>query len=349
VYGGMSDEWIRNLREHLSHDALFRYIEKNDWLNEVFDEGFRKAINEEEYYTTPQTAALMGLEDKDWTIRNLLNKYNLDEYVGMQKIKSRLVLDYIGVIKVKMMLFIMDKTDRKPLGIAEMLGQVASTYVSDGFTRHAQASDSTDLATNDDYSKLYMLAFHKKQLEQALKLTNHEKYYLEQKEVDSAAYYEELMSQMEVTKDSYIREIAALEEQIKTIKYQQLLSEQVDNIVKEQASKFSFKKIFKQEPSQDNRSEQINTGLSNQLEQLGEKIGHVKAKISDLEKKIEKMSEKATQDKELQAPQKGKLEEEILEINQNITNVEAKINDEKKNISGDSNMTLFLADDIDIE
>lgn len=347
----MYDELIHNVREHLSQDALFRYIEKNEWLDGLFDEEFRKSIHEEEYYTTPQTAALVGLEGKDWTIRNLLNKYSLDAYVGMQKIKSRLVLDYIGVIKVKMMLLIMEKTDRKPLAIAEMLGHVASTHVSDGYMqkRERESSTNTDATVTADYSKLYMLAFHKRQLEQDLKLMHNEKNYLEYKESDITTHYEVFSDQMKDTKDSYIREIASLEEQIRTVKHQQLLSEHISHLSKEQANKFSFKKIFKLESARDDPKEKINSELTDQLEKLGEKIGLVRAKISKLEQKQAEIDKKSTEDKTDIVSRRKHLEKEIIELDYNIANAEEKISIEKEDISGDSDMTLFLAEDIDIE
>ncbi|MGP4074064.1 hypothetical protein ACTWQB_16280 [Piscibacillus sp. B03] len=116
------------IQNELKHDPLYRYLEQEGILFEFLDDDeFFNKLSESHSYSTGEVTKIIGEQHKPWEVRNYLNRYQIDEYVKVQTIGNRKVVDYLGVAKLKMIFLAKQLLNRGPMTIAEIIGHVASS------------------------------------------------------------------------------------------------------------------------------------------------------------------------------------------------------------------------------
>ncbi|SDC61134.1 hypothetical protein SAMN05421734_11326 [Pelagirhabdus alkalitolerans] len=110
----------------LDNDQLVQRIYDEGLGHEVFSNAFLSQLSTSHAYKTQEVAELCDVKGKEWVIRNNLNSHNLSDYVGLEKVGNRFVMDYISVVKMRMIIKLMQKNNQGPLFVAQFLGLVGS-------------------------------------------------------------------------------------------------------------------------------------------------------------------------------------------------------------------------------
>ncbi len=301
---------IEHLKDLFADDPLLGLIRSEGLLQEFFgDDYFFEQITTEQTYSTKDAARLMQIAN-DHNIRNTLSRYHLNEYVQVRYINSRIALDYESVFKLKMIFFIRETLNKKPLQIAEYLGLIASTSDSPNKRNNIPNQGLDSRQEDKEEQMMYSFILHQMQRKEmlAFKLdVKEEQKGRELKRIDREI--DAIIDEIELIND--LKELREEHENDKIIQNERL---------KQLKSKMTFRNLFKKKWDDETISPKT----------IKEKINDKQIKkLTDKEKKLRKnIDEISTERKEVQE----KMTREIDELKEELEQLEQKLEHVKVNI-----------------
>lgn len=210
----MSEHIKELIRQEISNDPLYLYIESEGLDFELFhDDAFFEKLNDNMSYTTSDVARLLGFEDKEWTIRNYLNRYDFHEYIRTRRLSNRITMDYLGVFKFKMIFLVNEHLNKGPLAIAEIIGNVPTTnhhYSNVSNLQDSSGSENAQQVTETMQKMILMTSMisKKERIEEQMRTKSNELLFYQrqwEQEEQQLKDLEDMLSKMEMLHEDIIK------------------------------------------------------------------------------------------------------------------------------------------------
>lgn len=315
-------EKIELYKDTFQNDSLFIEINNRGLLQELFNDirfFERVQMDANVSYSTKEAASILGIDGKGQTLINLLNRYDLQEYLGVTRIGSRGMYryDYKSLFRFKMILLLMDFEKLNPLEIASFIG-TRPEYILPNKQRIKKSvaqteviSASKEIASSKDISNLI-----EKIIESKLEAVGN------------------TVSTISIKMTQYMQMLIKAQTQLNEAKNEKNIWEQkLNNIIQDIESADQYIKLnqmyieFHQQKAEKSQStlQKIKQlfGIKQQLEPLKrEEIQNIEAQIEKWEKKKEDLFK----EKENLSVQKESILNKVVQAETQLREIENKVN-----------------------
>ncbi len=308
--GGMMENPKETLTDEFRNDLLFIYIQQEGLEHELFDDNiFYQKIRKNVSYSTKEAASLLGLGNKDWTIRNYLNRYNLDEYVQIGKVGNQMMLDYDSVFKFKMIFLLRDLKNKKPVDIAGIVGTTPTefeptTHKANPFRNSTDLSNDVNNHSTVELLLLSNLSQQRQQIEKNIQEI-HQKRDTWYKEISDVTDKITLIEHMKYQEDYFKKNqkflIDALEEQSKKGGVFSFLKknrstvfsslkenmEQEQNTDTQNDTEDNYKKLIQRRDKLEKEKDELFQNSEKRLAEYRRKMDKIDGKVNDIYSKLD--------------------------------------------------------------